>query len=113
MTNRAVRFTHGSTLSDAWKIRVSVNLPSLIRGSRARVLVRTKAGEVINHPVPLNAYGNGQRDVYFSSDSISNVELIIVNASTRFTCNQGTQYTCSGISRDDGNGVSFTGTAFR
>ena len=53
-------------------------------------------------PVTLDAEGDADITVPFSSGQVSRVVLVVANASTDFRCWTGAGYSCNGRSRADG-----------
>ena len=81
---------------------MSVDLPDKARGSAAVVTVNGTDDSHSSVLVDLNDNGNGMADVAFGNDAVTSVDVTLVNASTRFRCHKGTNFSCSGNPRDDG-----------
>jgi hypothetical protein len=62
--------------------------------------------------VAIDAAGNGTRTVSFSR-SIARVYLTSTNASTRYTCWQGTGLSCTGVPADEGLQFTYRARAMR
>ncbi len=74
----------------------------------ARALVVGKNGERRVRAFLLDAAGSGTITTRFSSRSIREVVLVLVNSSTVFECSSVTPYSCSGIPRDDERPFSYS-----
>ncbi len=101
MTHRFYRITPGTTLQGLTRLKVSVDMANTSRGSAARVVTHRRDGSVSAYAVPLNRLGNGTRWLGFRRSVVEYLELELVNGSTRFTCDESTRLTCSGIPLDD------------
>ncbi len=101
LTNDTVRVTPGSNLKKGWRLRVRVDLPPRAYGYRAAVAVYPKAGGKNVTYLPVSAAGKRTAYVGFNSLRIRFVEVTLVNASTRYTCWQGSVYACQGAPKDD------------
>jgi hypothetical protein len=101
LTAATLRFRTQSTTSGA-TLAVSVNLPDTTRGSAAVVTVNGNDGSHTPLLVALDVNGNGSTEVAFGDDVVSSVDVTLVNASTRFRCNKGTNFSCNGNPQDDG-----------
>ena len=88
-------------------LTVQVDDPRLGQGSAAKLMVFTRSGAVHVKSFRLSSRGNGSLRVKFGHERVRRVVLIESNASTRFRCNRGTQYSCHGTPVDDGRGYVF------
>ena len=113
MTHSFFRFTPGGTLTGTWRLRVYVNMASITRGSVARVVVHKRSGGVSVWGIRLDSAGNGTRVFGFRRAYVEDIELDMVNASTRFGCGQGTNLSCGGVPYDDRLTARFRATAIR
>lgn len=113
MSHSFVRFSPNRTLRGPWRLRLSVNMADLVRGSAARVVVHRRSGAPVAYTIPLNRSGAGTKVVGFSRSAVTNVELDLVNASTRFRCSAGTSQSCGGVSLDDRLAARINVRAFR
>ena len=113
MTHRFYRIRPGRSLRGVPRLEVSVNMASTARGSSARIVTHRRDGSVRAYAVPLNRRGNGTRWVGFKRSRVAYVELELVNSSIRFSCDQSTRLSCSGIPRDDNLRATFRATAVR
>jgi hypothetical protein len=112
MAQRYYRFVPGSSLSRTSRLRLSVNMADTSRGSLARVSVHWRSGALTVASIRLNPGGNGHRSVAFDPSSVSSVEVDMINDSTRFACNEGSDETCLGYPYDDGLTDTFRAAAF-
>ncbi len=99
--------------ASSWKLRLRLDLAPAARGSRAVVMVTAANGRVRRVPVSLNRRGDATRVVAFSSRSVRNVEVTLVNAGARFDCFRGSRFSCQGTPLDDDLRQRITGVAFR
>lgn len=76
-------------------------------GPEGRLIVVSTSGSITVKRFALNRLGDGSLRVAFGRGHISKVVLVQSNASIRFTCWNGTQYSCQGVPRDDGRVYSF------
>jgi hypothetical protein len=113
MTHSFVRFSPSTSLRGAWRVRLSVNMVDLVRGSEARVVVHRRRGAPLAYTIPLDKSGSGTKVVGFSRSSVTDVELDLVDASIRFHCNLGTSESCGGVPYDDRLSARINVRAFR
>lgn len=90
------------------QLRVSVDLPSSAYGPRATLVVSLSPGERVQVPIPLNPFGDGAAVVPFDPATVTAVDLVLTNGSTRFRCWRGTVYSCAGRALDDGRPFAFS-----
>jgi hypothetical protein len=94
-------FKPGSSTPIDAALLVRVNLPDPIRRPKAYVLVK-EVGQVWRvHEIALNSNGNGRRSVRFGRGIITEVDLVLTNASPRMRCGRDTPYSCTGVGVDD------------
>jgi hypothetical protein len=113
MTHAFARLSPGSTLTGAWRVRISINMVDRSRGSLARVVVHPRHGAPTAHWFPLDRSGAGTQVFDFRRSAITNLEVDLVNASTRFHCNRGTNQSCRGVSYDDNVPATINARAIR
>jgi hypothetical protein len=101
LASRYYAFAPARNGSRSATLKVSVDLPSLVRRPSATLLVRFKDGTSAVRPIRLGARGNGARRVSFGRGTVRRVVLVLTNASVRMLCNRGTEYSCRGVGRDD------------
>ncbi len=102
MASRNVAVSPDPALKDKrWRLRVVVDGPSARTSPGAYLVVRTKHG-VTKRPIRLNAKGRGHTSVGFTSRNVVSATIVLVNASTRFSCWHRTTWSCQGRARDDG-----------
>ncbi|HYH35341.1 MAG TPA: MXAN_6640 family putative metalloprotease [Nocardioides sp.] len=84
-----------------WRMRVTVDGPARETGPVAGVVRVPRSGQVVRTGLRLDADGRGTVTVPFNRRQTSALFVVLGNASLRFTCNRGTDYSCHGTSRDD------------
>ena len=84
-----------------WRLRVSVKGPGRSASPAARLLVFKTNGKVSTRKVRFDKRGRARSLVPFSSAKVVGVTVSFANVSTRFRCGRGTDFACSGTSRDD------------
>lgn len=97
----AVSFRPGIGLPARASLRLVLDAPARETGSAARILVYLRSGNLHVVPVTLDAEGDADLRVPFSSRRVSRVVLVYANASTSFRCWTGAGYSCNGRSRAD------------
>ena len=70
-------------------------------------------GVIGRSPLRLDRRGHGTRVVRFHRPRVRRVEVVLANASTRYTCHRGTQFACSGRPRDDRQAFRVTARVLR
>ncbi|MCW2842407.1 MAG: hypothetical protein JWN22_323 [Nocardioides sp.] len=110
LTSATSRFTPSGSLRT---LKVQVDLANRARGSAALVTVYLTAGAASSSTVPLNAAGNGSASFPFAPGKVRFVEVTVVNASDRFSCWQGSPYSCQGGPLDDNLVEKLRGVASR
>jgi len=114
LTSATARFMPGSGLSaKSWKLKVSVDLADKATGPAAVVAVYRRTGLPQVFPLSLSSSGVGARTVPFGSSAVKYVEVTLVNASARYKCWSGGDFTCQGSSLDDGRPVAVRVKAVR
>jgi hypothetical protein len=104
LTNRYIMFVPGKGVTRKAKLAIDVDLPTLVQGSEATILLLFKSGAVRLIPIKLSNRGDAFRRVNFNRKTISGVVLVLTNASTRFGCwgIPPTPFSCAGVPMDDG-----------
>ena len=97
-----------STPKDA-ALRVTVDLPDKVHNPKAFLLVKQVGQPWRAHPVALGVHGNGARSVPFDRGKISEVDVILTNASPKMRCGRDTPYSCTGVGTDDRRRFAFRG----
>jgi hypothetical protein len=90
-------------------VKVTVDLPDLGTKPAVTLLLFYKSGAYAAKPISLDSSGNGAKTVAFGKGVVSRVDVLLTNASARYTCWQYvTTYSCGGgIPRDDNRAYSF------
>jgi len=99
----------GRGTSAAGSLKVTVDLPDPVTKPAATLLVFLKSGDLSVKTISLNSDGNGAKTVSFGRGVVSRVDLVLTNASARYTCWQYvTTYSCGGgIPLDENRTYSF------
>jgi hypothetical protein len=102
MASRSVALQPGGDLTGKrWHARISVRGPAAASNPTVVVVFHRAGGTQVTKFLGLNRQGRGATSVPFASGKISRVTVTLANASTRFACNRGTNYSCKGKSRDN------------
>ncbi|MGZ5296716.1 MAG: MXAN_6640 family putative metalloprotease [Actinomycetota bacterium] len=101
LTTGAVSFEPGAGSPGKASLRLTLDAPPRRTGSAARILIFLRSGFLRMVPVTLDADGDADLRVPFSSGQVSRVVLVYANASTSFRCWTGAGYSCNGRSRAD------------
>jgi len=107
MSSIYVTFKPGRSDGRRAHLTVQLNGPRYGFGPEGRLMVFSRSGAVTVKSYKLNRSGDGSLRVGFGRGHVSRVVLIETNASTRFTCWTGSQYSCAGSPRDDGRVYQF------
>jgi hypothetical protein len=111
LTAGTVRFTTKASAAPGSTLQVVVNMPDTVRGSAAVVSVNYADGTHDQALVVLDDTGAGSATpVGFGNALVTSVDVTLVNASLRFDCHQGTNFSCRGKSQDDGLTGKITAT---
>ncbi|MGH7575308.1 MAG: MXAN_6640 family putative metalloprotease [Longimicrobiales bacterium] len=95
-------FKPGRRISRRANLKLTLNLPSRARGSEAGILVFRRSGKLASsRHVVLNRFGNATVRAAFGRRRVRRVELVLMNASTRYACSEQTPFSCQGMPRDD------------
>jgi hypothetical protein len=111
MANRTWQFRPGKGMR-GWTLRLRVDMPRLGREPVALVSVVRKRG-LRHRAITLDTSGAGHLVVPFATGKVRRVELTLVNASRRYTCDRGTQFSCSGLPLDDRRRSTFSARTSR
>ena len=101
LTNVSV-VARAASLVGHWRLRVTLDMSDPTLGSAATVLVHRTHGKPVWHRLRLGPRGNAVLTVPFSPSAVSSVAVTMTNASTRYTCRQGTVMSCQGRPKDNG-----------
>jgi hypothetical protein len=98
----SLRFVPDAGLGNpSWRLKVAVAGPARRTSPAAHLVVRERGGGVDKLLVRLDRRGRAVVRVPFSARRVKAVTVTVVNASTRFSCRQRTQFACAGSARDD------------
>ena len=109
LTEAYIGFIPGKTLGTGQHLTVRVAGPVLANAPSALVLVHFTNGTEAIHVMKLNANGDNTLRVKFGHGKVSAVDLVVANASTAYTCNQGTLLSCGGVAKHDADTIAFEG----
>jgi hypothetical protein len=101
LASRYYTFAPARNGSPSAALRVRVDLPNIGRHPSAVLLVRFADGTSRTRPIALSSHGKGSRRVSFGRGRVKRVVLVLSNTSTRMICGQSTEYSCTGVGRDD------------
>jgi hypothetical protein len=107
MSSVYVTFKPSRTDGRRAHLTVQYDGPRIGYGPEGRLIVFSKSGTITVRRYALNRLGDGSLRVAFGRGHIRRVVLVESNASIRFSCWNGTQYSCQGVPRDDGRVYSF------
>jgi hypothetical protein len=107
LAHRYVVFKPNANAATGTRVRVWVELPRPSTGSVANVLVRYVGGTYKLRPIVLNSAGDGSVVFQLGRGVVKEADLILTNASARFECWEGTNYSCNGRALDDGRTYAF------
>jgi hypothetical protein len=102
-------FKPGTSTPKHAVLRLRVNLPALVHDPKAFVLVKQVGQPWRVRAMTLSAVGKGVRTVPFGRGTISQVVLVLTNASPKMRCGRGTPYSCTGVGVDDLRTFAFRG----
>lgn len=88
-----------------WQLRVRVDGPAKRTAPAAYLVVKRKKG-LVRTPIGLSKKGNGGTTISFNGKQVAWAKVVVVNASTRFSCWHRTSWSCQGKARD--NDLKFT-----
>lgn len=83
------------------RLRVTVDAGRKATAPAAHLVVVGRKGIIGRSPIRLDRRGHGSRVVKFRRPQVRRVEVVLANASTRYTCNRGSQFACHGKPLDD------------
>ena len=113
LTATSFSFTPTTTLKGRWKLRLVVNGPRSVEGTAAYAQVLRTNGKLVRKPIAIGAAGHGATRVAFNRAEVSRVTLTLANAGTRYTCWQGTDLSCQGVSKNNHNTFRWSAQAVR
>ncbi len=110
LASRKVQVRPGAGIKRGWSLRLAVDGPGGRTAPAASLVVKRKNG-VTAKPIALNGKGQGRVTVPFGSSKIRSATVVLVNASTRFSCWHRTDWSCQGRARDNDLRFELTATA--
>lgn len=97
LTSATGRYKPGS---NTHKLKITVDLAKKSTSPLAIVSVYLKSGSVKTSFISLSSDGNGS-DVFPFGSTVKSVEVTLVNGSARFSCWQGSPFSCQGNPADE------------
>jgi hypothetical protein len=113
LANRYVRFRPGKGTWRRTRLRIDLDLPPYASGAEATVVVRLRSGALRFFPVQVTGSGAASVRVPFSRVRVRWAILVLTNASTRFRCWIGTQFSCLGEPRDENRPYRYSASVTR
>jgi hypothetical protein len=83
------------------RLLIAVDAGRRATAPAAHVVLVGRHGVIGRSPLRLDRRGHGSRVVRFHRPRVRRVEVVVANASTRYTCHRDTQFACAGKPRDD------------
>ncbi len=109
LTTKTFAFTPGRGLArGGWQLRARVDAPAAKHRPFVQLTTRRTNGTVTTRRLTLDDRGIGRARVSFDSDDVERVELTLTNASHRFDCREGTEFSCRGVPRSDKRPFAYT-----
>ncbi len=102
----------GKAFRGNWKLLVKVNGPWRGTSPAAHAIMHMRNGKKVRRVLPLNRKGNTTRRLPFNG-AVARVTLTLANASTRYRCWKGRQWSCRGVPRDDNRTYTFAAYTVR
>ena len=101
MASRNVVVRPDAALQDKrWRLKVVVDGPAARTSPGVSLVVRTEHG-LDTRSVRLDDRGRGRTTIAFTSRRVRSATVVLVNASTRFSCWHRTSWSCQGRARDN------------
>jgi hypothetical protein len=95
------------------RLRITVDAGGRATAPAAHVVLVGPRGVIGRSPLRLDRRGEGSRVVMFRRPRVRRVEVVLANASTRYTCNRGTPFACQGKPRHDRRAFRVTARVLR
>jgi hypothetical protein len=83
LANEPIRFKPGKGTAGKWKIRIKVNMQPKVTAPTAGLVVFKKNGKVASFKIKLNKKTKGSQVLAFSSRTVKQVDLVLINASPK------------------------------
>jgi hypothetical protein len=113
LTSRSYQFKPGASLPGKSKLKIIIDAPAKGTSPAAVAYVYAKSGKLTKKFIRLSKSGAGSTRVKFAPRKIKRVTLTLVNASTRFGCWEGTNYSCQGFPLDNSSKFTFRAKVVR
>ncbi|HWJ82863.1 MAG TPA: MXAN_6640 family putative metalloprotease [Nocardioides sp.] len=101
LSTSTVRYEPDGLTEANWNLDLAFDLAPTAQGSAAVIATETP-GQVNYQIVSLDANGDADVAVPFSSQNVTAVEVTLVNAGTAYDCWNGGNFSCQGTSLSDG-----------
>jgi hypothetical protein len=95
------------------RLLITVDAGPRATAPAAHVVLVGRKGVIGRSPLRLDRRGEGSRVVKFRRPLVDRVEVVLANASTRYTCNRGTPFACHGKPRHDRQAVRVSARVLR
>jgi hypothetical protein len=95
------------------RLRISVDAGRRATAPAVHVVLIGRRGVIGRSPLRLDRSGHGSRVVKFHRPRVRRVEVVLANASTRYTCDRRTEFACHGKPRDDRQAFRVTARVLR
>ena len=83
LANEPIRFKPGKGTAGKWKIRIKVDMQPKVTAPTAGLVVFKKNGKVAVSKIKLNKKTKGSKVLAFSSRTVKQVDLVLINASPK------------------------------
>lgn len=83
-----------------WRLRIAIDGPGKQTAPAAYLVVKRKSG-LVRTPIRLSPKGKGLTSVAFNARQVSWAKVVLVNASTRFSCWRQLTWSCQGRAKDN------------
>ncbi len=113
LASRYVGFVPAKGLSARARLSIRLEVPGSGSSPAAAAIVFRRGRRPAVRNIALSASGEGGVTVPFGDGAVKRVVLVLVNASTRYTCGRSEPFSCRGAPRDDGRSYRYVATASR
>lgn len=114
LASRNVVIRPGQSLKGKrWMARITIDAPGRKTGAAAYIIIKKKTGGWVRKGIALTEKGYGKAQFGFDTSSVKAVSVVLVNASTRFRCHEGTNLSCAGNPVDQNLPFTFKTAVFK
>ena len=96
-----------------WRLQLKIDAPNSRSSPAAYLIVKKEDGGLVRRSIALNDTGFGMTQISFNTRTTSLVTLTLANVSTRYRCEAGTAFSCTGAPRDQGQRFAVNALAYR